>query len=483
MRLAAALVALILGSLVISPAAAAKGATNDRQVAQERANAAAARVATAETALAETETQLAEAAAGVEAARSRLMQEQARLRELAVRMYMVGGLSPPPVFSPDINSTARSLAMGRFVTLGATEAVDEFKAARKDLEVETVSRRNQLKGRREVVSSLREQRQAVVEELERLTEAERKASEKEAAQRAQTEREAAEEAVAERKAAEEAVAVRERAEKAEAEREVRAARAAEAAAAERKAVAEREAAEEAASLKQRAERGAAERKGAAEKVAAKRAAEVAEREAVAKAAAEREAAVARAVAARAAGRAKREAAATAKAAEKKAATAATATKVARAAAGRAAPPARVRKASVSAVVALVPAAWTCPVRGPHAFSNDWGQPRSGGRRHQGNDVFAARGTPVVTPVAGIVRGHNASLGGISFTLVGDDGNTYFGTHLERLSGAGGRVSAGTVVGYVGNSGNARGTPPHLHFEIHPRGGGAANPYATLTKYC
>ncbi len=89
----------------------------------------------------------------------------------------------------------------------------------------------------------------------------------------------------------------------------------------------------------------------------------------------------------------------------------------------------------------------------------------------------------MTPVAGVVRGHNSRLGGISFYLVGDDGNTYFGTHLDRLSGVRGRVPAGTVVGYVGNTGNARGTPPHLHFEIHPRGGGAVNPYPTLTRYC
>lgn len=127
--------------------------------------------------------------------------------------------------------------------------------------------------------------------------------------------------------------------------------------------------------------------------------------------------------------------------------------------------------------------WMCPVQGPRAFTNDWGQPRSGGRRHQGTDILSPRGTPVVASVSGTVRGHNSRLGGISYYLHGDDGNTYFGTHLSSLSGASGRVSQGTVVGYVGDSGNARGGPTHLHFEIHPGGGSAVNPYPTLREHC
>ncbi len=86
-------------------------------------------------------------------------------------------------------------------------------------------------------------------------------------------------------------------------------------------------------------------------------------------------------------------------------------------------------------------------------------------------------------MAGTVKGHSSSLGGISYYLSGADGNTYFGTHLDRLSGASGRVAAGTVVGYVGSSGNASASSPHLHFEIHPGGGGAVNPYTTLSRYC
>ena len=127
--------------------------------------------------------------------------------------------------------------------------------------------------------------------------------------------------------------------------------------------------------------------------------------------------------------------------------------------------------------------WICPVQGPRAFTNDWGQPRSGGRRHQGTDILSPRGTPVVAPVSGVARTHNSRLGGLSFYLNGSDGNTYFGTHLNSYSGNSGRVAAGTVLGYVGNSGNARGGPTHLHFEIHPGGGGPVNPYPTLRQYC
>jgi murein DD-endopeptidase MepM/ murein hydrolase activator NlpD len=126
--------------------------------------------------------------------------------------------------------------------------------------------------------------------------------------------------------------------------------------------------------------------------------------------------------------------------------------------------------------------WTCPVAGPHAFSNDWHQPRSGGRLHQGNDILAPRGTPVVANVSGTVNRHSSSLGGLSYYLRGDDGNTYYGAHLQSYA-AQGRVSIGTVIGYVGTSGNASGGPPHLHFEIHPGGGAAVNPYPTLVRYC
>jgi murein DD-endopeptidase MepM/ murein hydrolase activator NlpD len=114
---------------------------------------------------------------------------------------------------------------------------------------------------------------------------------------------------------------------------------------------------------------------------------------------------------------------------------------------------------------------TCPVNGPHNFINSWGFARSGGRRHQGVDVMAAIGTPVVAPVAGTVELADNSVGGKSFHLIGNDGNYFYGTHLSRY-GKSGAVKVGEVIGYVGDDGNARGIP-HLHFEIHP--GGRARP--------
>jgi murein DD-endopeptidase MepM/ murein hydrolase activator NlpD len=127
--------------------------------------------------------------------------------------------------------------------------------------------------------------------------------------------------------------------------------------------------------------------------------------------------------------------------------------------------------------------WMCPVQGPHAFSNDYGNARSGGRSHQGNDILSPRGTPVVANVGGSVKRHDSGLGGISYYLQGDDGNEYYGAHLDSYVGGTGHVAQGTVIGYVGNTGNARGGPTHLHFEIHPGGGRAVNPYPTLRQYC
>lgn len=126
--------------------------------------------------------------------------------------------------------------------------------------------------------------------------------------------------------------------------------------------------------------------------------------------------------------------------------------------------------------------WTCPVAGPNAFSNDYGAARAGGRSHQGNDILAERGTPVVANVSGVVTQRSGGIGGIAYFLNGDDGNTYYGAHMDS-SAASGQVSAGTVIGFVGNTGDAQGGPTHLHFEMHPGGGGPINPYSTLRKYC
>lgn len=126
----------------------------------------------------------------------------------------------------------------------------------------------------------------------------------------------------------------------------------------------------------------------------------------------------------------------------------------------------------------------CPVQGAVSFVDSWGAPRSGGRRHQGVDMMSREGTPTVAPVSGTVSHRGNSLGGLSWYVDGDDGNLYYGTHLSAYANQGaGHVAAGTVIGYVGHTGNASATAPHLHFEIRPGGGSAVNPYPTVRAAC
>lgn len=126
--------------------------------------------------------------------------------------------------------------------------------------------------------------------------------------------------------------------------------------------------------------------------------------------------------------------------------------------------------------------WLCPVAGPRQFSDSWGQPREGGRRHLGVDMFAARGTAVVASVGGTVTHANGVVAGNAFYLKGDDGNVYYGAHLDTL-GPDGRVERGAQLGTVGSTGNAKGTTPHLHFEIKPGGGDPVNPFPSLQRWC
>jgi LysM repeat protein len=125
------------------------------------------------------------------------------------------------------------------------------------------------------------------------------------------------------------------------------------------------------------------------------------------------------------------------------------------------------------------AGWVCPLEGA-SFFNDWGFPRSGGRYHEGNDLFAPRGTPVRAPVAGTVKQVVGKIGGNQVNLIGDDGVTYLGSHLDKF-GKNGRVGAGDIIGYVGNTGNAAGASPHLHFGMYLNGV-VINPYPTLVEH-
>jgi LysM repeat protein len=124
-------------------------------------------------------------------------------------------------------------------------------------------------------------------------------------------------------------------------------------------------------------------------------------------------------------------------------------------------------------------AWVCPIDGG-TFFNDWGFPRGGGSRfHEGNDLFVKYGTPVRAPVSGVVEQKTGSIGGKQVNLSGNDGVMYLGSHLSDF-GESGTVSAGDIIGYVGNSGNAVGTASHLHFGMYVDGK-AINPYPTLIE--
>jgi murein DD-endopeptidase MepM/ murein hydrolase activator NlpD len=127
--------------------------------------------------------------------------------------------------------------------------------------------------------------------------------------------------------------------------------------------------------------------------------------------------------------------------------------------------------------------WLCPVKGYTTPVHNWQSPRPGGRRHQGNDLFAARGTPVIAPVGGTLRHVRGNTAGYAFYLAGDDGTTYYGAHMDSYVSSPGRVSAGTVIGRVGSTGNAAGLDPHLHFEVHPNGGAAVDPWPLLSRAC
>ncbi|MGH2720762.1 MAG: murein hydrolase activator EnvC family protein, partial [Actinomycetota bacterium] len=123
-----------------------------------------------------------------------------------------------------------------------------------------------------------------------------------------------------------------------------------------------------------------------------------------------------------------------------------------------------------------------PIAGPVGYADTWGSPRSGGRRHQGTDVMAACGARVVAVADGSVSPHQSGNGGRMLYLHAANGDTYLYSHLQGYAygiGSGARVKAGQVIGYNGNTGNARGGPCHVHFEWHPKGGRPVNPYPLL----
>ncbi len=129
----------------------------------------------------------------------------------------------------------------------------------------------------------------------------------------------------------------------------------------------------------------------------------------------------------------------------------------------------------------------CPMdSGAVAFINDWGFPRSGGRTHKGTDILAAMGYPVKAVADGSVSLRSGGIGGITVWLTADYGTAYYYAHLSGYApglASGQRVAKGAVIGYNGNTGNAVGGPPHVHFQIHPGGGAPVNPFPTLKRAC
>ncbi len=128
----------------------------------------------------------------------------------------------------------------------------------------------------------------------------------------------------------------------------------------------------------------------------------------------------------------------------------------------------------------------CPVAGAVSFTDSWGAPRSGGRIHKGVDMMAARGVPIVAIFSGTVyRLSNSALGGKSVYFHSDAGDMYYYAHLDGFGdiSPGQSVPAGYVLGYNGSTGNAPDYLPHLHFEYHPGGSGAVNPYPLVRSLC
>jgi murein DD-endopeptidase MepM/ murein hydrolase activator NlpD len=125
----------------------------------------------------------------------------------------------------------------------------------------------------------------------------------------------------------------------------------------------------------------------------------------------------------------------------------------------------------------------CPMGGPYAIADNFGAPRhepgGGFHLHQGDDIMAAKGTPILAPFDGVASISHSQLGGLGVYVHGEFGYVY-NAHLSRL-GTLGPVETGDVVGYVGSTGHSSG--PHNHFEWHPENGDAVDPYEFLLMVC
>ena len=131
--------------------------------------------------------------------------------------------------------------------------------------------------------------------------------------------------------------------------------------------------------------------------------------------------------------------------------------------------------------------YACPMGVPYHFTDTWGAPRSGGRRHKGVDMFAPYGGDVYAITNGRILRHSRSgLGGIGLYILGDDANVYYYAHLSAILPAyvpGRRVVAGELIARNGDTGNARGGAPHVHMEVRPGGGPNVDPYPYAAAAC
>ena len=117
------------------------------------------------------------------------------------------------------------------------------------------------------------------------------------------------------------------------------------------------------------------------------------------------------------------------------------------------------------------------------IADTWHAPRGTDRLHEGQDIFAPKGTPIYSATAGYVYriGEN-NLGGQTVSIIGAGGRVYYYAHLDSYAphlSEGDYVTTRTLLGYVGTTGNAQGTPPHLHFGVYTASG-AINPLPLLT---
>ena len=127
----------------------------------------------------------------------------------------------------------------------------------------------------------------------------------------------------------------------------------------------------------------------------------------------------------------------------------------------------------------------CPVDGATTFRDSWGEPRPGGRSHTGTDMMSPIGTPLVAVESGTIWSpswHYA--GGLGLYVNGDSGNRWYYAHMDSYAAGisdGVRVTAGQLVGYVGDTGNA--SVPHLHIAWIVGGTTYTNPYPILADIC